>query len=1081
MLSDEIVGYFDSFFGTAEDLRRNRQGAAEAGSQQSIGEILTQEPVSPSSYESMREILLSDPSLFDAEGRHLAPNGQPSNLTLEQWIIVRTPEFKAWFGDWELDPENASKVVDGNGEPLVVYHGTGARFSEFSYDELGSREGSFFFAQNLEDAQGYASGIVMPVFLNLRNPISFNDIPAEVFDSTEDKAGMVEWSKQNGYDGWMTDMDTGWGELSAFYPSQVKSAISNSGAFSPETGNIYFQNGNGNTTEIKPNLMVTHTLSESNLSGAIEIGGLVMPSLGITRPDLIANLTQYGRITLVGDTDMGRSLVREGAVYDRDMWSPIFPRPEYTVDKRKLDSIISRLNKYAISDRRLLSSVDAYSEYQYADPDDFAARLDGDNAHMAYAAEKGIPYETVYTHMPTDSYTSDFIVKAKAWLDKNRTRLSATGFDSDFENDMWNALRPYMKESFRERYGERFTQREIAKTNGIKLSLFSELNPADAAAMETEETWDKILLNTQLGYRKRDMYSLMRLAESYDPEAMIVDETTTIQNLNEALKGHDVRAWVREQISDAYSEPFLRIGRTKAPVTAENILRYMMRQNIKGNSGFIGTLSSAASRGSRRLASMRSLHDAESLLGPKGEGLDNEYTALVREHLDTDNAFEAFDGMTDIIGEYLSGTTRLDKPLMRRLIMNEQGLVTRDEATADAFAEFAEKLRNETRPYFEAKPRRILQISDFTAAFVDPAVSAESRQMLADAGLDVIEAVDRSAAAEAYAAANGEQILFQESTDAETQARSKRLAFERAFNALIDATSEHTIIGEHFRHEKPTSSKASKILFRSIAPRGIFTNNETQLRADFGRSYIDEISGHDWSNEAHLASIMSAPQIFENALYVGKFRDTEGRLFDYFLSVFDYDGDSYLVRSVAREGRGNEFYYDHKLTRLEKIKDWASSGFRLSTPGLDSANPSIIEDTRLQRFLQEDLSERTALISSPFVTQERKQSPILFQGEIETPEQKYSEGNLLYRIGNKDNKLPIWHMTQAVSELRRRHIDSIADKSRWDNAQMADFYHAYKDGEIVSLIRDFPKVIMDGIQMFEGMIPSDMPFQKELI
>jgi hypothetical protein len=54
----------------------------------------------------------------------LAPNGKPSNLTPEQWKLVRTPQFKAWFGDWENDPENASKVVDENGEPLVVYHGT---------------------------------------------------------------------------------------------------------------------------------------------------------------------------------------------------------------------------------------------------------------------------------------------------------------------------------------------------------------------------------------------------------------------------------------------------------------------------------------------------------------------------------------------------------------------------------------------------------------------------------------------------------------------------------------------------------------------------------------------------------------------------------------------------------------------------------------------------------------------------------------------------------------------------------------------------------------------------------------------
>ena len=52
----------------------------------------------------------------------LAPNGKPSNLTPEQYKLVRTPEFKAWFGDWENSPETASRVVDENGEPLVCYH-----------------------------------------------------------------------------------------------------------------------------------------------------------------------------------------------------------------------------------------------------------------------------------------------------------------------------------------------------------------------------------------------------------------------------------------------------------------------------------------------------------------------------------------------------------------------------------------------------------------------------------------------------------------------------------------------------------------------------------------------------------------------------------------------------------------------------------------------------------------------------------------------------------------------------------------------------------------------------------------------
>ncbi len=51
-----------------------------------------------------------------------APDGSDSNLNEKQWLQVRTDSFKKWFGDWESDSEN--KVLDDNGEPLVVYHGS---------------------------------------------------------------------------------------------------------------------------------------------------------------------------------------------------------------------------------------------------------------------------------------------------------------------------------------------------------------------------------------------------------------------------------------------------------------------------------------------------------------------------------------------------------------------------------------------------------------------------------------------------------------------------------------------------------------------------------------------------------------------------------------------------------------------------------------------------------------------------------------------------------------------------------------------------------------------------------------------
>lgn len=99
-----------------------------------------------------------------------APNGKSTNLNERQWLQVRTKAFKNWFGDWENDPKNASKVVDENGEPLVVYHGSPKQFSIF--DKSKNKKGqwqnvdgslidfdtnnTFFFSDNKAVAKSYS-------------------------------------------------------------------------------------------------------------------------------------------------------------------------------------------------------------------------------------------------------------------------------------------------------------------------------------------------------------------------------------------------------------------------------------------------------------------------------------------------------------------------------------------------------------------------------------------------------------------------------------------------------------------------------------------------------------------------------------------------------------------------------------------------------------------------------------------------------------------------------------------------------------------------------------------------------------
>jgi hypothetical protein len=126
---------------------------------------------------------------YNDKGQHLAPNGKPSNLTEQQAKIVRTEAFKSWFGDWENDPENASKVVDRNGEPLVVYHGSpSGDITQFDRNKSktessGLKEFGSWFTTNKKVAELYANkrltdgvsgNAIYPVFLNLRNLPEFD-------------------------------------------------------------------------------------------------------------------------------------------------------------------------------------------------------------------------------------------------------------------------------------------------------------------------------------------------------------------------------------------------------------------------------------------------------------------------------------------------------------------------------------------------------------------------------------------------------------------------------------------------------------------------------------------------------------------------------------------------------------------------------------------------------------------------------------------------------------------------------------------------------------------------------------------
>nr|DAX52203.1 MAG TPA: PolyVal ADP-Ribosyltransferase [Caudoviricetes sp.] len=193
-----------------------------------------------------------------------APNGANTNLTEDQWLSVRTAAFKNWFGDWEKDPQNASKVVDENGEPRVVYHGTYGDFTVFDKAKIGSATdygiwGRGFYFTNMENTP-YGNK-KLALFLNIRNPFIFNDYKSaeeigdylNIWDGNfheDDRFGIfrpyatgaaqiADSAQERGHDGLIAVLGK-WTEYIAFEPNQIKSATDNRGTFDPKNPDITF-------------------------------------------------------------------------------------------------------------------------------------------------------------------------------------------------------------------------------------------------------------------------------------------------------------------------------------------------------------------------------------------------------------------------------------------------------------------------------------------------------------------------------------------------------------------------------------------------------------------------------------------------------------------------------------------------------------------------------------------------------------------------------------------------------------------------------------------------------------------------
>ena len=198
--------------------------------------------------QETHNVAVSDVQIYEKPDAANLTGNTPGEGSQPAFVDSKLRDFFA-----KVKSEEVSTVLDANGEPLVVYHGSGEQRNIIT---PGMRDPGAWFTSNFRNAANYAKDdepTIHDTFLAIKNPlvVTFDYgedgdlvpfINSEAVD-IDNNVDLVNYAQRRGYDGVhfpegnFTEEDDTW---VAFQEEQIKSATDNTGDFDSENPDIRY-------------------------------------------------------------------------------------------------------------------------------------------------------------------------------------------------------------------------------------------------------------------------------------------------------------------------------------------------------------------------------------------------------------------------------------------------------------------------------------------------------------------------------------------------------------------------------------------------------------------------------------------------------------------------------------------------------------------------------------------------------------------------------------------------------------------------------------------------------------------------
>lgn len=670
-----------------------------------------------------------------AEGSYMkAPNGQATNLDEKQWAQVRTRAFREWFGDWENCPDEASKVRDANGEPLVVYHGSRENFYEFKRWTDGLINSGHFFSPDRKNASEYG-GNIYDVYLNLRNPLEV-DAQGANFSSIEYGGEKVAASdlgnlaEMEGYDGVVisdvadsADMGSGNDrtvDYISFAANQIKSASRNTGSFLESQDDIRFreiiQDDGGKS------LVGLHNITEEKLLKALKLGGLANPSAAVI--DIARQSHEgYGEISLILPSSMiDKRTGRNAGTFSGDAWTPVYPQIErqFSGDgSGRVRDAISRLPQEMQPNVR-----SAWNSY-----------MDGRDEGSAFA------YQFLYER----GEAPEFRKIEPLFGEHLRNRISAIDALDDYDERNTALLEVYIEENFG---GDQTKFKDYIETRKRvlqdKIQAFPEQKQKGLAYRKAVQKLNDI---EERGYEYSSVQDFYDRVKADIRQAGSVDTYHTLQDALDKINGSEALSrqyaeW-KESLADKYGiKEVLFKGYTPdgariyLPHTLENVSGLMKRQGLAAATGWGGSFSEFAAALMKPVGTLDGIRRQKGRLTTDHSDLEAFRDKWQEVYFDLGIKLNPGGGTFDDTGLYRVGDIAL-KPDPGSFAKREYGVELTGEDVRQ-LKEMVDAIQNEyPAMYFETKFERPVYLNEFVAAVVPENVSEDVSKAVRESGLQV--------------------------------------------------------------------------------------------------------------------------------------------------------------------------------------------------------------------------------------------------------------------------------------------------------------------------------------------------------